>query len=165
VRRPPLDFDEFYAASSRRLLPALIAATGDLHEAEDCLQEAFVRAAMRWRSVRASDNPEAWVRRVALNLAVDGHRRRSVRRRLGRYVAPLGEVEAPGEATVDVIRAVAQLPGHERHVIVLHYLLDMPISAVALELGRPENTIKTQLLRARTRLSDLLATADEGPVR
>jgi RNA polymerase sigma-70 factor, ECF subfamily len=45
--------------------------TGDLHEAEEIVQEAFTRAAARWTRLRDYDVPEAWVRRVAMNLAAD----------------------------------------------------------------------------------------------
>jgi RNA polymerase sigma-70 factor (ECF subfamily) len=74
------DFDGFYAAVFARLVGQLAVVTGDPHEAEDVVQEAMARAASRWARVRAYDVPEAWVRRVAFNLAVSGHRR--TRRRL-----------------------------------------------------------------------------------
>jgi RNA polymerase sigma-70 factor (ECF subfamily) len=62
-------FAAFYTASYRRLLGQLFAVTGDLAVAENLLQEAYARAFARWAQVRAYDYPEAWVRRVALNLA------------------------------------------------------------------------------------------------
>src|SRR4030095_12104280 len=80
--RVPSDdgFDAFYAACYGRLVGQLFAVTGDLHEAEDVVQEALVRAAARWSRLRDYDLPEAWVRRVAVNLAASGLRR--ARRRL-----------------------------------------------------------------------------------
>jgi RNA polymerase sigma-70 factor (ECF subfamily) len=156
VREPAPGFSEFYAVYSRRLLPALIAATGDPQEAQDCLQEAFTRAAARWKRVAACDSPEAWVRRVALNLAVDGHRRRRTRWRLDQASRPPSPARPPGETSLDVVRAVRQLPRQQREVIVLHYLLDMSVEEVARELSRPANTVKTQLVRARSRLLELL---------
>src|SRR5918996_1464933 len=74
------DFDRFYAAAFARLVGQLALVTGDRHEAEDVVQEAMARAAPRWARLRAYDAPEAWVRRVAFNLAVSGRRR--ARRRL-----------------------------------------------------------------------------------
>jgi RNA polymerase sigma-70 factor (ECF subfamily) len=165
VEGADVEFDEFYVASSRRLLPALVLATGNLHDAQDCLQEAFVRAAARWRTVRSTASPEAWVRRVALNLATDGHRRRTVRRRLASQLIPPIAAEGPNEVAVDVVRAVSELPAHERQAVILHYLLDMSVADVARELNRSENTIKTQLSRARARLGELLAMAEEGQTR
>jgi RNA polymerase sigma-70 factor, ECF subfamily len=75
------EFDGFYAASYRRLLKQLVAVTGDLAGAEDALQEAYARASVRWQRLVAYDSPEAWVRRVAMNLAVSAARRG--RRRAG----------------------------------------------------------------------------------
>jgi RNA polymerase sigma-70 factor (ECF subfamily) len=74
-------FASFYASSYRRLLGQLFALTGDLAEAENLLQEAYARAFVRWPRVGAYDRPEAWVRRVAINLAAMADR--SLRRRVG----------------------------------------------------------------------------------
>jgi RNA polymerase sigma-70 factor (ECF subfamily) len=68
-------FEEFYTATVGRLLGALFPVTGDLHEAEEVVQEAFARASTRWSRLRDYDVPEAWVRRVAMNLAADRGRR------------------------------------------------------------------------------------------
>jgi RNA polymerase sigma-70 factor (ECF subfamily) len=62
-------FAAFYAGSYRRLLGQLFAVTGDLAEAENVLQEAYARAFARWSRIGGYDLPEAWVRRVAINLA------------------------------------------------------------------------------------------------
>ena len=90
------DFDRFYAAAFARLVGQLAVVTGDRHEAEDVVQEAMARASLQWARLRTYDAPEAWVRRVALNLAVaatgvpgggwprcfgSGHQRRSRRSR------------------------------------------------------------------------------------
>lgn len=160
-----LEFDEFYTVSSRRLLPAVALAAGDLQDGQDCLQEAFVRAAARWGQVRACESPEAWVRRVAINLALDGRRRRAVRRRYLQQTGPPDPVGAPGDAAVDVVRAVRQLSAEQRRVVVLHHLLDLPVADIARELGRPEATVKTQLVRARARLAELLAVDEEERVQ
>jgi RNA polymerase sigma-70 factor, ECF subfamily len=49
--------------------------TGDLHEAEEVVQEAFARAFLHWSRLRQYEVPEAWVRRVAMNLAAERARR------------------------------------------------------------------------------------------
>ena len=68
-------FEEFYTATVGRLLGVLFPVTGDLHEAEEIVQEAYARASTRWARLRDHDAPEAWVRRVAMNLAADRGRR------------------------------------------------------------------------------------------
>jgi DNA-directed RNA polymerase specialized sigma24 family protein len=62
-------FEKFYLATVGRLLGQLFPVTGDLHEAEEIVQEAYARASTRWARLRDYDVPEAWVRRVAMNLA------------------------------------------------------------------------------------------------
>ena len=73
------DFDEFYRSSHLRLLRQVVLVTADPAEAEDLLQEAYVRASMRWDALVTYEAPEAWVRRVAINLAAN--RAKRLRRR------------------------------------------------------------------------------------
>jgi Sigma-70 region 2 len=68
-------FEEFYLVTVGRLVGVLFPVTGDLHEAEEIAQEAYARASVRWARLRDYDAPEAWVRRVAMNLAADRGRR------------------------------------------------------------------------------------------
>lgn len=157
------DFERFYGATQRRVLRSLVAVA-ETQDAMDCVQEAYIRAAARWRKVRLLDNPEAWVRRVAMNLAYDGHRKTKVRMRAAQQTSGAAELAiAPGPdpQVMDVIRAVRTLPRVQQEVIVLHHVLDMSVADVARELDRPENTVKTQLARARTRLAELLSDEDQ----
>ena len=149
------EFEEFYAATQRRVLRsvALVAATEE--EARDCVQEAYIRAATHWPGLR-SETAEAWVQRVALNLAIDGHRRGRARWRLAVAVGAPPDQAGPSTRTLDVVRVVRGLPRAQQEAVVLHYLLDMPVAEVARDLGRPENTVKTQLARARVRLAEVL---------
>jgi RNA polymerase sigma-70 factor, ECF subfamily len=68
-------FDEFYAASYRRVVGQVFALLGDLQEAEDVTQDAFAKASFHWARIAAYDQPEAWVRRVAFNQAYNSARR------------------------------------------------------------------------------------------
>lgn len=155
-------FDEFYRGSRSSVLRAVVLVAASDAEAQDCVQEAYARAAARWGSLRRED-AGGWVRRVALNLALDGHRRRSVRRRLALRVSLPSEPAEPDVAHVAVVRAVRSLPRAQQEVIVLHHLLDLPVAQVASELGRPEGTVKAQLSRARAALAGLLADPDKRP--
>src|SRR3712207_3359480 len=83
-RRPPapasgradeLDFDELYQARYGDVVAMLHAMVGDLGEAQDLAQEAFCRAWQRWGTVATYEEPMAWVRRVAMNLATSRWRR------------------------------------------------------------------------------------------
>jgi RNA polymerase sigma-70 factor (ECF subfamily) len=151
------DFDGFYAAVFARLVGQLALVTGDPHEAEDVVQEAMARAASRWPRLRAYHAPEAWVRRVAFNLAVSGHRR--TRRRLAALLR-LGPPAPVPPVSVDALAlaaALQELTLAHRQVIVLSYLADLPVEQVAHELGVPVGTVKARLARARGALAARLA--------
>ena len=90
--RDEREFEDFYAAVFDRLVGQLYLVTGNLQDAEDVVQEALTRAAVRWSRLRRYRVPEAWVRRVAMNLASDRFRR--VRRRLAVTVRLRVELES-----------------------------------------------------------------------
>jgi len=154
----PVSDDSFAAASYHRLLGQLFAVTGDLAEAENVLQEAYVRAFARWSQVRAYDRPEAWVRRVALNLAAMAARR--LRRRAAALlrVGPPPAVPELSPEFLDLHNALRALPLGQRHVIVLHHLVGLPVEEVARELRVPTGTVKSRLARGRRALADVLDT-------
>jgi RNA polymerase sigma-70 factor, ECF subfamily len=147
------EFTEFYSASYVRLRKQLFAVTGDLAEAEDALQEAYARASLHWRRLRAYDAPEAWVRRVALRLAA--MTARSLRRR-AKALLRLGQPPELPDLTpdaVDLYRALGALPMGQRQVLVLHHLAGLPVAEVAVELGLPVGTVKARLSRGRSALA------------
>jgi RNA polymerase sigma-70 factor (ECF subfamily) len=153
----PADFSEFYAASYARLLAQVVLVTGDLAEAEDLLQEAFVRAAGRWPRLVSYQAPEAWVRRVALNLAADSARR--LRRRAAavlRLASAPPALEGPADL-VDLAAALRRLSVGQRQAIVLHHLVGLSVAEVAWELGVPVGTVKTRLARGRRALARWLS--------
>jgi RNA polymerase sigma-70 factor (ECF subfamily) len=151
-----LDFEALYAASYRRLVVQLFALCGDLADAEDAVQEAFVTAIRKQRAVAAVHNPEAWLRTVALNRIRGGWRHALVVRRYEVKVpGPQAEVEV-GPEHVAIIRALAELDDQQRQVVVLHHLADLSVGQIAAELGVPEGTVKSRLSRARGRMAELL---------
>jgi RNA polymerase sigma-70 factor, ECF subfamily len=153
---PDDGFAAFYASSYHRLLGQLFAVTGDLAEAENALQEAYARAFVRWPRLREYDRPEAWVRRVALNLAAMAAR--SLRRR-GRALLRLGPPPQVPELSPDLIDlhdALRALPPGQRQVIVLHHLVGLPVDEVARELRLAPGTVKSRLARGRQAMADTL---------
>ena len=77
------EFAEFYAASFQRLVGQLYAMTGDQCEAQDAVQEAFVRAWARRGKIDRNGSPEAWVRVTAWRIAASRWRRARDGTRLG----------------------------------------------------------------------------------
>ena len=155
------EFDEFYAASYGRLTGQVYAMIGNLDEAQECVQEAFVRAWAHRRKLDkpgADSHPEAWVRVTAHRLAVSRWRRLKLARRSPDRAVSLPTSAPPiDENHVALVAALKQLPEAQRQAIVLHHLADLPVHAVAAEVGAPEGTIKARLSRGRAALAVLLA--------
>jgi RNA polymerase sigma-70 factor (ECF subfamily) len=152
------EFDEFYTASFARLVGQLHALIGNRDEAQDCVQEAFVRAWQHRRSLERADHPEAWVRTTAYRLAVSRWRRvKLARRPADRAVSPAAWTDPSDESRVALIAALRQLPEAQRQALVLHHLCDLPVQAVARETGVPEGTVKARLSRGRAALATLLS--------
>jgi RNA polymerase sigma-70 factor (ECF subfamily) len=158
-RQTDTDFDDFYGATARRIVRHAYALTGSLADAQDIAQEAFARAWQRWSSVRAYDSPEAWVRRVATNLATSRHRRDRTERAAARQLLARDVPEISPD-TVALIAGLRKLPERQRVVLVLHYLADLPVGQIATELGCPVGSVKAWLSRGRDALA--VALADES---
>jgi RNA polymerase sigma-70 factor (ECF subfamily) len=157
-------FDDFYAASSARLVRALHAMTGDHSEAQDVVQEAYARAWQRWSTVSRYDAPEAWVRQVAWRLAVSRARRAKVGLGKLRQKGPPAEVPALEPDHVALVAALRQIPAEQRRAIVLHHLVGLSVAEVAAECGVPVGTVKARLSRGRTALADLLRDEETSDV-
>ena len=156
------EFDDFYAASFSRLTAQVYAMIGNRDEAQECVQEAFVRAWAHRRKLDKAEHPEAWVRTTAYRLAVSRWRRTvRGRRPADRALGPATESAAPSETHVALVEALKQLPESQRPALVLHHIADLPVPEVARETGAPEGTVKARLSRGRAALALLLA---DGPI-
>jgi RNA polymerase sigma-70 factor (ECF subfamily) len=157
-------FHAFYGAVFGRLVGQLYLVTGDVHEAEDVVQEALTRASVRWPRLAGYDHPEAWVRRVAMNLAAT--RARSLQRRARALLRMEPPPQTP-DTSVDAVAlaaALRRLPLRHRQAVVLHYLVGMSVEETALTLGVPGGTVKSWLARARRALASQL-DEQEVPAR
>lgn len=154
--------DELYDASYGRLVLQLFALCGDLADAEDAVQEAFVKAVGQGRAFDRVQNPEAWLRTAALNYQRNRWRHATVVRRF--VTAVPGSLSSPelGPDHVAVVRALAGIDPDQRQVVVLHYLADLGTVQIAAELGIPEGTVKSRLSRARERLAPMLDEREES---
>ncbi|MGI5185957.1 SigE family RNA polymerase sigma factor [Dactylosporangium sp. CA-152071] len=146
-------YDDFYRGTSRRTMRYAFGLTGDLGDAQDLTQEAYVRAWQRWHRLREYDSAEAWLRSVIYRLATDRWRRLAVRRLFAAKVPPAGVAPAPSEDTLLVVAMLRELPPAQRRALVLHYLLDRPVDEIAAETGVPVGTVKSWLSRGRSALA------------
>jgi RNA polymerase sigma-70 factor, ECF subfamily len=146
------DFATFYAAHFDRLIVQLYAYTADLAQAQDLVQEAFARALPRWDRLLTYNDPVAWVRRVALNLA--NSRWRQVRA-FRRFASGHREeyVDGPTPDRVALASALSTLPANQRRVVILFYLADMTVAQIARAEGIPDGTVKSWLYRGRAALA------------
>jgi len=153
------DFTAFVAGSSRRLLRGAYLITGDLDEAQDLLQTALERAYRRWPSVRRSEVPEAYVRRILVNLATDRWRVRRVKTVAldEDLLPPREDREVEGvPARSALLACVRQLPVGQRAVLVLRYFDDLTEAETARVLGCSVGNVKSQHARAMARLRELV---------
>jgi RNA polymerase sigma-70 factor, ECF subfamily len=149
------EFDDFYGATARRVVRHSYALTANIADAQDIAQEAFARAWQRWDTVRGCDSPEAWVRRVATNLATSRLRRDRTARAAARELVVTAVPEVSPD-TVALVAALRRLPERQRVVLVLHYLADLPVGQIANELRCPTGSVKAWLSRGRDALAALL---------
>jgi len=155
------EFDEFYTSSFARVTGQVHALIGDRDEAQECVQEAFVRAWAHRGKLSRAEHPEAWVRTTAYRLAVSRWRRtRLARRPADRALSPALRTEATDETRVAIMAALARLPESQRRALVLHHLCDLSVEAVAREVGAPEGTVKARLSRGRAALAAILTPLD-----
>jgi RNA polymerase sigma factor (sigma-70 family) len=147
------DLTAFCTAEWSRLVGALSLYTGDADLAQDLAQEAVARLCRDWRKVRRLDAPEAWLHRVARNLAHSHFRRLGAARRATERVLPAATVAGTDDA-VATRAVIAALPERERDAIVLRYYLGYSVRETAAALACPEGTVKTLTHRAIGRLRD-----------
>ncbi|MFF5227053.1 sigma-70 family RNA polymerase sigma factor [Dactylosporangium sp. NPDC000521] len=147
---------ELYAASFARLVGVVALVAGGRAEAEECVQEAFVRLLGRWEHVSRLESPEVWVRTVAIRLVAN--RRRNARNALRALLrhGPPADASTPGGDRVDLTAALRRLPVGQRQVVVMHHLLGYGVEQIAELLDVAPGTVKSRLSRARSALAGLL---------
>lgn len=155
------EFDALYRSEFRPLVRIGWALTGSAAEAEEIVQEAFLRCYQRWGQVAVYDRPGAWLRRVVINLATS--RARRVRREV-RAVARLGARPASTDAGPSddgaFWAAARALPLRQRQAVVLYYGDDVSVSGIATIMGCAEGTVRAHLHQARQALATILEEQD-----
>jgi RNA polymerase sigma-70 factor, ECF subfamily len=159
-------WEEVYASQYRRLVALVTAMAGSRSEAEEAVQEAFVRALGLTGRRAVVDEPEAWLYRVSINVIRSKWRRVLAGRRVMATVSSRAEVALSPDAETDarlvLLAALKRLPFEQREAVALHYLADLSVEAIAIRLGSPVGTVKARLARGRQALAKLLA---DDPVK
>jgi RNA polymerase sigma-70 factor (ECF subfamily) len=154
------DFDRLYRNAYPRVYRTLTAILGDPAEAEDCTQDAFVKAFQAWKRWRPDAPAEAWIHRIAVNGAISYRRSsqlRSVGELLRRLGKPAGGDDPAHVATKpDLLTALRSLPPKLSAAIVLRHYHGYNNREIATALGVSERTIGSRLSQAAERLRPLL---------
>ena len=150
-------FSAFFGAEYARITRTVFLVLHDRGHAEEITQDAFMQLLDRWATVSEYEQPGAWVRRVAIRMAVRHLRRERMRSLLERrtQLAP----ERSEDLTLpqsEVLEAVRQLPTNQRVAVVLHYFEDRPVADIADALGCAPATARVHLHKARQRLAAIL---------
>jgi RNA polymerase sigma-70 factor (ECF subfamily) len=173
-------FDGLVETYAPRVFNLTFRITGSREEAEDCVQEAFLRAFSGLRKFRGEAAFSTWLYRVAVNVANDAVRRLADRAlaaselassasdedvpdldEIGHSIGPAGpephEVVETHQRQEIVLSAIRSLPEHHRTAVVLYDLQGLSYDEVARITGARVGTVKSRLSRARLALKNRLA--------
>ena len=155
-------FEEFVRARSAPLLRTAVLLAGDGQDPQDLLQLALWRTHRRWR--QAIEHPDAYVRRVLVNLAHDG-RRRALRRVSETSYDELHEpFSVDGSVAVierdALVRGLRTLPARQRSALVLRFWDDLSVEETASAMGCTAGTVKSTTSKGLARLREVLAGTD-----
>jgi RNA polymerase sigma-70 factor (ECF subfamily) len=132
-------------------------------EAEDVVQDAFVRVIEHRLSLPGVRDVRVWLVRITWNLAIDRRRRIRPEQMDAAFAERLVARSLPADEAVDearrmtaVLREMERLPRGERHVLLLSAVEELETVEMARVLGRSESAVRALLFRARTRLKERL---------
>jgi len=149
-----VDFGAHLEAHYQRLVAQLFAITLDPGEAHDAVQDAYSRAWREWATVGRSEDPTAWVRRVAVRSTIRSWRRFAAKVGIGRP-QPIGDsVDTRTGALLDALR---RLPAAERRCVVLAHMAGASLGEIAAIEQVSRGTVQARLARARLVVTEGMA--------
>ena len=146
------EYTAWVTGCQHQLLRSAYLVTGDLHRAEDLVQDALVKVALRWTRLR-DGNPTAYARTIMMNQNVSWWRRRR-REVLTDDVRDAGDRPVETEDQLVVRRALGRLTERQRRVLVLRHFDDLTERETAAVLGVSIGTVKSQNAAALARLRE-----------
>lgn len=150
----PQGFEDFFASEHARLFGALCLVTGDRHEAEEIMQDAFLRLWERWDRVSGLGDPSAYLYRTAMNVFRNRYRRARLGVRRTLSLAPSEDVFATVEDRDTVVRALRGLTADQRAAVVLTGYVGLSSGEAGKMLDMQAGTVRTLAARARAEIRD-----------
>ena len=158
MNRNETALEQLYRDRYRSFRDILAGVVGSHELAREVVQEAFARALREQRKFRGDGSLEAWVWKIALNVALK--QRRELRRQ---WQLDEEEQAIHGPAPDDDVRAaVRSLPPRRRLVVFLRYFADLSYSEIAGIAGISEGTVAATLAQAKEELLGLLDGEEVG---
>jgi len=151
------DIAALYRQTWPPLIGVLVSIGGSRLDAELVAQDAYARLLGRWDAIRRYEDPEAWVRGVAVRTMVGRLRRREVVPRLAARL--IGRPDPMREPAGDVAAALAGITPEQRAVVVLHDVMELPVEQIAVDLELTVGAVNARLARARRALGRVLEHA------
>jgi len=148
------DFDRLYRATYQRVFASLVLILRNPAAAEDAAQEGYLRAFKAWKSWKQEAPAEAWLYRIAMNVAFT-HRRRERLNEIGEVIRRLGrprEADPTEVVQPDLLRELRALPPKQAAALVLRHLHGFTNREIAAAVGIPERTVASRLAAAKSRL-------------
>ena len=153
------DFDGAFRDLFRPAFGVAYRILGNVTDAEDAAAEALARALVRWRKVGSLPYREAWVMRVAANVAIDTVRRRRtvpIQDALPMQDAVSDDGTENAQLRIALVAALAALSRRQREVVSLRYVAGLTEGEVAASLGISVNSVKKHMLRGTTSMRERL---------
>jgi RNA polymerase sigma-70 factor (ECF subfamily) len=157
------DFDRLYRATYQRVFASLVLILRNPAAAEDAAQEGYLRAFKAWKSWKQEAPAEAWLYRIALNVAFT-HRRRERFYEIGEVIRRLGRPKESDPTEViqpDLVRELRALPPKQAAALVLRHVHGFTNREIAAAVGIPERTVASRLAAAKSRLQARLGDSFE----
>lgn len=159
------EFSRFYGDNYARLVRQIRPICQSMADAEDCVQDAFAKALLKWPRIREYDNPVAWTRLAAVNVALSHLRRQKVAiNALGEISLGMTDEDDPADRIVGrqaLLQAMNKLPRQQQLAIAMFHLADLSVTDIADSTGHTEVNVRTHLSRGRRRLAAIMMESSQ----
>jgi RNA polymerase sigma-70 factor (sigma-E family) len=151
-------FDLYVRTHAQALCRSAFLLTGDRHRAEDLVQAALAKAALRWEHIVTRGDPAPYVRTVMVRTAI-AWRRRRWHGEVPTSSLPQSTATEHGWSADrrDLLHALLRVPARQRAVLVLRFYEDLSVADTALAMGCSVGTVKSQTAKGLAHLRTLLA--------